>query len=58
MCCLLIVSKVVVKIRYGVGLQDVKSCRIRHSYVLINIQYTSNMPANKQLVNSENWTLK
>ncbi len=26
-------------------------------YKLINIQYASNMHANKQLVNSENWSL-
>ncbi len=33
------------------------SCRIRYKYVLINSQYGSNMHANKQLVNSENWSL-
>ncbi len=30
---------------------------IRALEVLINSQYASNMHANKQLVNSENWTL-
>ncbi len=27
-------------------------------YVLMNSQYSSNMHANKQLVNTENWSLK
>ncbi len=31
---------------------------IRDLEVLINNQYASNMHANKQLVNSENWTIK
>ncbi len=53
MCCILIVNKVVVAFRYGVGLMALKNGRF------ITSQYTSNIHVNnkqlvKQLVNSKN----
>ncbi len=36
---------------------DVCSCRICALLVLINSQYVKNRHDNKQLVNSENWSL-
>ncbi len=50
-CCLLIVSKVGVKLRCWVGLGcRIWSCRICALEVLINSQFDNNRHANKQLI--------
>ncbi len=55
-CCSLIVSKVVVKFRYRVGLRDLKYDHAlqNKTLILVNKQYASIKHANKRLVNSEN----
>ncbi len=44
---------------YGVGLKVLKYDHAEYGISILKFsQYDSNMHANKQLVNSENWTLK
>jgi len=56
---MLIISKVVVKFSYWVVLRDGEYLARNYMHVIsiINSKYPSNIQANKQLVNSENWTL-